>query len=295
MNELDKQYKELLQNILDNGEWSNNRTGIRTKYINGAMIKVDLRDGFPISTLSKRGYKYVAAELECFIKGLAYDKREFQKRKCHIWDEWCAPSIKAYGHSEEDYKAMKEEWRLGPIYGSQWRCFDGDLNEDKKPIYGTGTDQLKEIIEIAKKDPTSRRLICSAWNPNQSKDMALTPCVFSWQLMLNPDNKMADLIYYQRSCDTALGVPADIESYSMLLILLAAELGYTPRYVSAMMANTHIYENHIEGAKEIISRSSFDLPKIKLTKFTSIYDFEYTDFELDGYQSGEKINFDVAI
>ena len=290
---IEKDYFNLVKTVLDSDILQQNRTGIKTKYIPAGILTCNLCEGFPMMTASKRGYKYVSAELECFIKGIT-DKREFQKRNCHIWDEWCQPKLVNYSHNEDDYIKMKNEPELGPIYGAQWRCFDGQL-EDNKLVYGTGTDQLLNIIETAKSDPTSRRLVCISWNPNHSEYMALTPCVFSWQIQIDVNSNYIDLTYYQRSCDLMLGVPADLESYSMLLILLANELGYKPRYVNALMSNIHIYENHINGAKTLLTREIFNLPTIKLKKFNGILNFEYTDFEVENYKCGEKINFDIAI
>ena len=168
-------------------------------------------------------------------------------------------------------------------------------DEDKIPVFALPVNQLKEIIDTARKDPSSRRLLCNAWHPCLVDEMSLTPCVYAWQLIINKESGYADLVYYQRSADLLLGVPANMSSYSMLLILLCKELGYTPRYVSAMMSNVHIYENHIEGAKILLDREVFDLPEIELTRFESIYTFEYTDFNLKNYKCGDKINFDVAV
>jgi thymidylate synthase len=294
MNELDKQYKELLQNILDNGEWSNNRTGIRTKYINGAMIKVDVSKSFPLITLRKMYLKGVAAELQMFINGIT-DKRKFQEAGCKFWNEWANPKKVPYGHDAETYEKMKAEPDLGKVYGFQWKNFNGERNEDLTIKPNTGFDQLQYIIDTIKKDPTSRRLVCSAWNPLQMDEMSLTPCVYSWQVMCNPETKVMDICFVQRSVDTICGLGSDIASYTLLLYLLCKETGYTPGNVIAQLMNCHIYENHLEGVKELLKRESFDLPKLEITNFKSIYDWTANDYNLIDYKSGDPIKFDIAV
>lgn len=294
MNELDKQYKELLQNILDNGEWSNNRTGIRTKYINGAMIKVDVSKNFPLVTLRKMYLKGVAAELQMFINGIT-DKRKFQEAGCKYWQEWCNPKKVPYGHDAETYEKMKAEPDLGKVYGFQWKNFNGDRNEDLTLKPNTGFDQLQYIIDTIKKDPTSRRLVCSAWNPLQMDEMSLTPCVYSWQVMCNPETKVMDLCFIMRSVDCICGLGSDIASYALLLYLLCKETGYKPGHVIAQLMNCHIYENHMEGAKELLKRESFSLPTLEITNFKSIYDWTASDYSLNNYSHGEPIKFDIAV
>lgn len=282
-----KAYLDLLQYVLDNGEHTKNRTGIDTIAVSGYHLKHDMREGFPLLTTKKMGIKSILAELEFFIQGYT-DKQWLKDRNCHIWDEWCNPKKVQYATDEDTKAKMAAERDLGKIYGYQWRNFDG--NDDFR-----GTDQLKALIENIKKDPTSRRLIVSAWNPNQLNEMALPPCHLGFEVLCYPESGYIDLIYAMRSNDLFLGCPYNIASYACLLLLIAKETGYTPRYVEAMLGNTHIYVNHLDQVKEQLSREPKKLPTLEITNFTGLFNWKYTDHILTGYDPHPKISADVAI
>lgn len=278
-------YKDYLTYVINNGVMTANRTGINTLTCSGYMLQHDMKDGFPLLTTKKMGIRNIASELEMFIKGIT-SKKFLQDRKNHIWDEWCNPEKVPYGTDDETKAKMLVEDDLGPIYGSQWVAFNGDTEKG---------NQLLNIIETIKKDPTSRRLIVSAWNPLELHKMALPPCHVGFEIICYPEQGTMDLIWAQRSCDSALGVPYDLASYALLLTLICKETNYIPGKVIGMLGNCHIYENHFAGVKEQLARPIHKLPQIKINNWTSIWDWKYTDVELLNYESEGRINFDIAV
>lgn len=280
-----KAYLDYLQYILDNGVWTKNRTGVDTLTCSGYMLVHDMSEGFPLLTTKKMGIKNIASELEMFVKGIT-DKQFLKDRKNHIWDEWCNPKKVPYGLDAGTQAKMFAENDLGPIYGYQWVSFNGDKEKG---------NQLKNLIDTIRTDPTSRRLIVSAWNPLQLDEMALPPCHVGFEVLCYPETNKMDLIWAQRSCDSALGVPYDLASYALLLTLLCKETGYVPGKVIGMLGNCHIYKNHIEGVKEQLKRPMHKLPTIEIENFTSIWNWQYTDVKVLNYESEDKINFDIAV
>jgi thymidylate synthase len=280
-----KAYLDYLQYVLDNGVMTANRTGVNTLACSGYMLKHDMKDGFPLLTTKKMGIKNIASELEMFIKGIQ-DKRWLQERNNHIWDEWCNPKKVPYGNDEETKAKMLAEPDLGPIYGSQWVRFNGD--EEKG-------NQLKTVIETIKKDPTCRRLVVSAWNPLQMDQMALPPCHVLFELLCYPEQGTMDILWFQRSCDSFLGVPYDLASYALLLTLICKETGYTPGCVYGMLGSCHIYENHFDVVKEQLTRPTHKLPTIEIENWTNIWDWEYSDVKLLNYESEGKLVGAIAV
>lgn len=280
-----KAYLDYLQYILDNGVMTHNRTGIDTLACSGYMLCHDMKDGFPLLTTKKMGIRNIAAELEMFIKGIT-SKKFLQDRKCHIWDEWCNPQKVPYGNDEETKAKMAAEDDLGPVYGAQWVSFNGDSEKG---------NQLKNVIETIKKDPTSRRLIVSAWNPLQLDQMALPPCHLGFELLVYPEQGTIDIIWAQRSCDSFLGVPYDLASYALLLTLICKETGYKPGKVFGMLGNCHIYENHLDVVKEQLTRTPYKLPTLEIDNFTSIWNFNYLDAKIKDYESHGKLAGAIAV
>lgn len=287
-----KAYLDIVKKILEKGELKQNRTGVETIAIPGAMFEHDMADGFPLLTTKKVPLRLVASELEFFIKGIT-DKEWLKERNNHIWDEWCSPEKVKYGHDEETKKQMAEERELGPIYGFQWRNFGADYTSYNKPPKTDGIDQLKNIIKKLKEDPSDRRMIVMAWNPTALHRMALPPCHYGFQVTVI-GNKL-NLLWNQRSIDVALGLPFNIASYALLLHLLAKETGLKEGKLVGFLADTHIYTNHVEGLKEQLKRTPKSLPKITTKNFTSIFDWEYTDSEVEDYDPEPRIKFEVAV
>lgn len=280
-----KVYLDYLQYILDNGVMTANRTGVNTLACSGYMLKHDMKDGFPLLTTKKMGIKNIASELEMFIKGIT-DKSWLQARNNHIWDEWCNPQKVPYSTDPDIQERMKAETDLGPIYGSQWVCFNGDAEKG---------NQLKTVIETIKKDPTSRRLIVSAWNPLQLDQMALPPCHVGFELLCYPEQGTIDILWAQRSCDSFLGVPYDLASYALLLTLICKETGYKPGCVYGMLGSCHIYENHLDVVKEQLSRPTHKLPTIEIENWKNIWEWEYTDVKLLNYESEARLTGAIAV
>ena len=239
MNRLDEQYRGLLGEVLYNGVEKEDRTGTGTYSRFGLQIKHQMSDGFPILTTKKIPINTVATELKWFLKGDTNIKY-LQDNNCHIWDG--------------DYnKSGRTDGSLGPIYGYQWR---------KHSRYGVQYDQIKDLIQNIKSNPSSRRLIVNSWNIEMLDQMTLPPCHYSFQCYV-ADGKLS-LIWNQRSADLFLGVPFNISSYGLLLLLLCKETGYEPGELIGSFGDVHLYKNHLEQAKEQLTRDSFTLPEIKI-------------------------------
>jgi thymidylate synthase len=286
-----KAYLDIIQKILDEGILKENRTGIDTIAIAGAFFEHDMEDGFPLLTTKKVPLRLVASELEFFIKGIT-DKQWLIERDNHIWDEWCSSDVVPYGNDEESKAKMKEERELGPIYGWQWRHFGGQYSTFNQECT-TGIDQLKNVVEKLKQDPNDRRMIVSAWNPTDIKRMALPPCHYAFQVTVI--NGKLNLLWNQRSVDSALGLPFNIASYALLLHLLAKEAGLKEGKLVGFLADTHLYVNQLKGIKEQLKRRPYPLPRIETENFQSIFDWKYEDTKVIDYENHPPIKFEIAV
>ncbi len=287
-------YLDIVKKILETGIEKTDRTGTGNLALAGAMFEHEMNNGFPLLTTKKMPFKVMATELEFFIKGLT-DKQWLKDKNCHIWDEWCNPKKVPYGLDEETKKKMAEERDLGAIYGFQWRHFNATYRGLDADYSGQGIDQLKYVVDMLKKNPNDRRMIVSAWNPSFLSQMALPPCHFCFQVTAI-DGKL-NLLWSQRSIDTMLGLPFNISSYALLLHLLAKESDLKEGKLIGFLADVHIYLNHIDNAKEQISRDPnlYPLPQIQTDNFTSIFDWQATDTQLLNYQSYPSIKFPIAV
>ncbi len=294
-----KQYLDLLKEIIDKGKTKSNRTGIDTKSITGFMFEHDMSTGFPLITTKRMGIKNIAAELKFFIKGLS-DKTWLQERGCHIWDEWCNPEIVPYSNDEETKTKMSNEDDLGRIYGVQWRKWTKTKFTGYDKRFGNlfeqeTIDQLKNIIDTLKKDPTNRRMIVMAWNPAELYQMALPPCHYGFQVL--SDGEKVDLLWNQRSVDVPLGLPYNIASYGLLLELIAKEVGMKPGKLIGFLADCHIYENQLEHLQVQLDREPHELPTINIKgdENFNIFDWEYTNVELSNYEHYPSIKIPIAV
>lgn len=269
-----KQYLDLLHKIMDEGEERADRTGVGTKGIFGHTMRFDLSQGFPLLTTKKVHTKSIIYELIWFLKGDT-NVKYLNDHGVTIWDEWAD----ANGD-------------LGPIYGKQWRAWQG--------YNGETYDQISEAVETIKKNPTSRRIIVSGWNVAdlqsliKGKKTAPPPChtIFHFNVI---HGKLSCLLY-QRSADTFLGVPFNIASYSLLTMMMAQVTGYKPGEFVHVTGDTHIYKNHYDQVKEQLSREPRPLPKMKINpKVNDIFSFQYEDFELQGYDPHPPIKAPIAI
>jgi thymidylate synthase len=274
------QYLDLVKNIIDSGHWEMGRNG-RTKSLFGASMRFSLADQkIPILTTKKTAWKTCLRELLWFIRGQT-DNSILQSQGVHIWDANTTREFldsRGLTHLPEGF--------IGPGYGWQWRNFNGEYQIESQDGCGNGVDQLQQIID-ALKDPaqrTSRRLVMSAWNPCQLDQMALPPCHIMCQFNVHDGNKLSCAMY-QRSVDIMLGSPFNIASYSFLTHLVAAHCGLVAHDFVYFMGNVHIYEDHIDAAREQLTRTPFDFPRVHISRVReNINDYEVEDFEVSEYQ-----------
>ena len=263
-----QQYLQLLQHILDNGTEKTDRTGTGTRSCFGYQMRFDLQKGFPMVTTKKLHVKSIFYELLWFLKGETNIKY-LKENGVSIWDEWA-----------------NEEGELGPVYGKQWRSWEGAI--------GVVVDQITELIEQIKKTPDSRRLIVSAWNVAELPKMALMPCHTLFQFYV-ADGKLSCQLY-QRSADVFLGVPFNIASYALLTMMIAQVCDLECGDFVHSFGDVHLYNNHIEQAKLQLSRTPFELPTLKINPAVKdIFSFDFSDFTIENYQCHPGIKAPVAI
>ena len=262
------QYLNLLKEVLENGKEKFDRTGIGTKSIFGSQMKFNLNDGFPILTTKKLHFKSIVYELLWFLKGdtnISY----LNENGVSIWNEWA-----------------DKNGDLGPVYGKQWRSWE---TSDGRTI-----DQISDVINQIRKDSNSRRLIVSAWNPSDIKNMALPPCHCLFQFYVI-ENKLSCKLY-QRSADVFLCVPFNIASYALLTIMIARICKLDVGEFIHSFGDVHLYLNHIDQAKEQLLRKPMNLPKLNIINAPeSIFDFKYENFKLINYNSAPNIKAPIAI
>ena len=263
-----RQYQELLQRVLTEGTFKEDRTGTGTKSVFGHQMRFNLEEGFPMVTTKKLHLKSIIYELLWFLKGDT-NVKYLQDHGVRIWNEWA-----------------DENGDLGHIYGYQWRSW---------PDYNGGhIDQIKEVVETIKNNPDSRRIIVSAWNVADIPNMNLPPCHAFFQFYV-ADGKLS-LQLYQRSADIFLGVPFNIASYALLLLMMAQVTGLKPGDFVHTLGDAHIYSNHMEQVELQLSREPMKLPVMKLNPdVKDILDFKFEDFTLEGYESHPHIKGDVAV
>lgn len=295
MSKLDKDFQDTIKLILTEGYKKEDRTGVGTISYPGVMIRHDMSSGFPLLTLRKIPFKPAAIELEGFIKGIT-SKQWYQSRGCNYWNQWCAPYRVKYGTDSETKQKMLEEDDLGPIYGKQGREFAHWVLDpiSKQTLGRTGpkVDQLKNLVDELKSNPNSRRMVVSYWNPLCNNLMALMPCHTHWQVNVT-DGKL-NLFYYMRSVDFILG--NNLNSYGLLLHLLAKEAGLKEGILVGFFADVHCYTNQLDGAQQILLRNTeLKLPTIETNNFKSIFEWEYKDTILNCYNPQESIKFEVAV
>lgn len=259
-----KSYHDILNHILTNGERRTNRTGIDTIGIFGYQWRHNLEDGFPLLTTKKVHYKSVFHELLWFLRGET-NVKSLQASGVSIWDEWA-----------------DEDGELGPVYGHQWRNFNG-----------SGVDQIKNLVKDLRNKPESRRLIVTAWNPIDIPSMALPPCHTLWQCYVSNDNKLS-LHLYARSIDTFLGLPFNIASYALLTHILSRTAQFHPGELIISFGDLHIYTNHLEQVQEQLSRNHRQLPELFLP-FKEVDEYQYEDFRIQGYNPHPAIKAPVAV
>jgi thymidylate synthase len=313
-----KAYQELLQDILTNGTKKEDRTGTGTISVFGRQMRFDLAAGFPLVTTKRVPFRLIASEMLWFIKGDT-NIRYLLQHNNHIWNEWAfkkwvesadysGPDMSNFGlrsQQDETFKLQYDEQmdefvkkvleddefakqygELGDVYGKQWR--------DWTTTQGGTIDQLKEVIHMIKTNPDSRRLIVSAWNPEDVPSMALPPCHTLFQFYVAEGKLSCQL--YQRSADTFLGVPFNIAGYALLTHLIAHECGLSVGEFVHTIGDAHIYTNHMDQIQTLLSREPRELPTLKLNKdVASIFDFDVSDIEMLDYNPHPTIKAPVAV
>jgi thymidylate synthase len=263
-----QQYLDLMSHVLAKGTHKSDRTGTGTVSVFGHQMRFDLQEGFPVVTTKKLHLKSIIIELLWFLQG-STNNNWLKERGVSIWDEWA-----------------KEDGELGPIYGYQWRSWPAPN--------GGHVDQISQLMDQIKNNPDSRRLIVSAWNVAEIPRMALPPCHAFFQFYV-ADGKLSCQLY-QRSADIFLGVPFNIASYALLTHMIAQQAGLMPGEFIWTGGDCHLYSNHMEQVKLQLSRQPLPLPQLNIRrKPASIFDYEYEDFELLGYQHHDPIKAPVAI
>lgn len=317
MSIVEEPYLQLIRDILEKGHEKSDRTGTGTKSLFGYQMRFNLAEGFPLLTTKKVPFGLIKSELLWFLRGDT-NIRFLLEHNNHIWDEWAfknwvqsdeyhGPDMTNFGlRAQEDdnfnkvYQDEKKKFcqkiiedqefankfgNLGDVYGAQWRHW--------QTRNGETIDQIKDVIETIKNNPDSRRMIVTAWNPEDVPLSALPPCHTLFQFYVN-DGKLSCQLY-QRSADIFLGVPFNIASYSLLTHLIAKECGLEVGEFVHTFGDAHIYKNHIDAINEQLSRDSYDAPKLNINTDKSLFDIEYEDLEIDGYESHPSIKAPIAV
>jgi len=263
-----KQYLDLLSHVLETGSRRDDRTGTGTIGIFGYQMRYDLTKGFPLLTTKRLHLRSIMHELLWFLKGdtnVSY----LNSNKVTIWDEWARP-----------------DGELGPIYGYQWRSWPG--------YDGVAIDQLRDVVKSIRENPYSRRHIVSAWNVAQIGQMALPPCHILFQFYV--DNGHLSLQLYQRSADIFLGVPFNVASYALLLMMVAQQTGLLPGEFIHTLGDAHIYINHLEQVKLQLSREPYESPTMVIDpRGGSLFDYQFEDFDLQDYRYHPHIKGEIAV
>ncbi|HEX6003210.1 MAG TPA: thymidylate synthase [Burkholderiales bacterium] len=263
-----RQYLDLMRHVLEHGARKSDRTGTGTLSIFGAQLRFDLASGFPLLTTKKVHLKSIVHELLWFLQGDT-NVRYLREHGVTIWDEWA--------NAEGD---------LGPVYGYQWRSWPA--------ADGRHIDQIGQVLETLRQNPDSRRLIVSAWNVGDLDRMALMPCHAFFQFYVAEGRLSCQM--YQRSADLFLGVPFNIASYALLTLMVAQVCGFRPGEFVHTFGDTHLYSNHLDQAREQLSRTPRRAPVMRLNPaVTSLFDFRYDDFTLEGYDPHPAIRAPVAV
>ena len=277
MNTNEKKYLDALKDILENGEIRNTRNS-KTISKFGVKLDFDISESFPLLTTKKVYFHGVLHELLWFIKGDTNSKN-LENNNVNIWRSNSTreylDSLKLFNYEEGD---------CGPIYGFQWRHYGAKYSGPELNYNGLGIDQLKNCIDLIKKDPTSRRIFMSAWNPVQLNEMCLPPCHVSYQFYVTDDKKLSCMMY-QRSGDMFLGIPFNIASTSLLVYILSKIADLKPGNVSIVIGDAHIYEEHVDAVKTQLTRKPYEAPKLEINKyFSNIDDYKYEHFEIIDYK-----------
>ena len=325
-----QQYLNLVRDIFENGSWQDNRTGIRTRSIPGAMMRFDLQQGFPAVTTKRLAFKSAIGEMVGFLRG-SRDAAEFRALGCKVWDQNANENAAWLANP---YRLQEDD--LGPVYGVQWRARPafklidlalpqsaaqiadaeqrgyrqlGTVLESQRPhaLLYKAIDQLRQCLDTIMTDPTSRRILFHGWNWAQLEEMALPPCHLLYQFLVNQEKREISLCLYIRSNDVGLGTPFNLTEGAALLHLVGRLTGYTPRWFTYFIGDAHIYENHVDMLQQQLQREPFPAPKLVLSDripdyaVTGQYQPEWleqvepSDFRLEGYEHHAPLTAPMAV
>ena len=291
-----QQYLNLLTDILENGETHDDRTGVGTLSVFGRQIRFDLRQGFPLMTTKKIPMRWIFEELKWFLSGSTYEP-DLAAKGVDIWKEWAT--------KEKCAEFGRPEGNLGPVYGSLWRSFGGNMFDHgpgTKQAYTQGVDQIAELLVDLTETPDSRRLIVTGWNPSTQRQVALPPCHTLFQFKVHPGNfeySVRDISchLYARSIDAFLGLPFNIASYALLLEMIALVTGLKPRELIISFGDVHIYRNHLQAVYTQLTRPPLQLPRLTIdedwdldegvddTPLNRLLGLTWSDVSLKGYDN----------
>lgn len=281
-----KAYLDLVKNVLENGVRKENRTGTDTLSNFSEFYKVDLQEGFPLLTTKKVYFRSVVLELLWYLRGEDHIRWLRDEMDCHIWDDWAD----ADGHVGPIYPVM---WRRFPYVKEDEVRFEGNASHIVKTVWIKNEfDQVQRAIQMLKENPNSRRIVVSAWHPGLLDKMALPPCHVMY--IFNVTDGKLNCHLTQRSGDIALGIPFNLACYSALTMAIANEVGLEYGEFAHTIVDAHIYENHIDGLKEQLTREPRELPTLKIAK-KPVDDLMYEDFTLQNYNPHPSIKFEVAV
>jgi len=328
-----KQYLDLVQDIFEHGSWQDNRTGVRTLSLPGAMMKFDLQQGFPAVTTKKLAFKSAIGEMVGFLRG-SRSAAEFRELGCRVWDQNANHNAQWLANP---YRLQVDD--LGPVYGVQWREWPAykliDLDQPagaaqladalgrgyqqlgltdpasggsaRSVLLYKAIDQLRQCLDTIMHDPGSRRILFHGWNWAQLDEMALPPCHLLYQFLVNPSRREISLCLYIRSNDVGLGTPFNLTEGAALLHLVGRLTGYTPRWFTYFIGDAHLYENHVDMLQEQLRRTPYPAPKLVLSEripdyaVTGRYEPEWLeqvepgDFWLEGYQHHAPLTAPMAV
>lgn len=306
-----KQYLDLLKDILENGNEREDRTGVGTISVFGRQIRFNMNDGFPIVTTKKVFFRSVVSELLWFLEGSTNEHRLAEIRNEKPYNELTEKERKTIWTLNAENQGVAlgyKDGELGPIYGKQWSKWKKIIIEPMRDFFGgfcgdtfrtVEINQIENIIKEIKENPTSRRLLVSAWNVAELDEMALPPCHYSFQFYVDGDK--LSLMWNQRSIDSACGLPFNIASYGLLLHIIAKLTNKIPHELIGNLGDCHIYKNHIDGVREQIKRTPHKLPTLKLPEVhctdldSYLEQVKTSDFILENYQHDSKIDYPMAV
>ena len=291
------QYLGLLQELLDHGDKRMDRTGVGTLALFGRQMRFDLGEGLPILTTKRVYWKTAFKEMLWMLSG-GSNIRELLEQNVHIWTDWPLAKYRRETGEEiaqDEFEArvlgdrqFADKWgTLGPVYGKQWRSWE--------TVDGREIDQIEQVIDQIRKNPTSRRMIWEGWNVGELDQMALPPCHKTYQVFVSGDGKLS-LAMSQRSVDTAIGLPYNCLAQAFVACLLAKETDLEPGEIVWFGMDVHLYLNHVEQAREQLNREPRPFPKLKIKrKVDSLFEYRIDDFEIEGYDPHPGIRFPIAV